>query len=148
MKHSYATTLGALAIAATGAGLMYFFDPKSGRRRRTEVHDRTSRACRATAGSVRRSSMNLANHARGLAATITSRFRSTEVPADEILLARIRARIGHAISQPHAIQVKAEHGAVSLTGSVPYREAHTLLKTVACTPGVSAVENHLAIRTV
>jgi len=64
-----------------------------------------------------------------------------------VLLARVRSRIGHLVSDPRAIEVKTDHGLVSLAGKVGVRDAQKVIKTIASIPGVSALENHLAIET-
>jgi osmotically-inducible protein OsmY len=65
---------------------------------------------------------------------------------DTILEARVRAQLGHAVSQSGAIQVAARHGRVTLSGHVAPGAAEKLRKTVASVPGVIAVVNHLDVQ--
>jgi hypothetical protein len=145
MKRAYSIALGAVTLLGLGAGLMFFFDPRNGSRRRAVTRDKTRHGYRTTAEYLKRSSTNVVNHTRGLLAMAT-RCEAT-VPDDDILLARVKSRIGHVVSNPHAIEVKADHGLVSLAGKLPYRDAQKVLKTIASTRGVSGLENHLAIET-
>jgi hypothetical protein len=147
MKRAYGIALGAAALVGLGAGLMFFFDPKNGARRRTTVRNKTAHGYRTTADHVRRTSTNVANRARGLAAMATSACGAAEVPNDDVLLARVKSRIGHVLADSRAIEVKTDHGLVSVAGKIGYRDAQKMLKTIASIRGVSALENHLAIET-
>ena len=147
MKRVYGMALGAAGCVAIGAGLMFFLDPKSGTRRRALVRDKTRHGYRSTTDYLKRTSANVANHTRGLVAAASRPFAEAETPADDVLLARVKSRIGHVIADPHAIEVKADHGHVLLTGTLPYRDAQKVLKTIASIRGVSGLENHLAIET-
>lgn len=147
MKRGYGIALGAAALVAVGAGLMFFLDPRSGARRRATVRDKTVHSYRTTATYVKRAQTNVANHARGLVARARAAYHKAEVPGDDVLLARIRSRIGHVISDPGAIEVKADHGLVSVVGKIGSRDAQKMLRAIARTQGVEAVESHLAIET-
>ena len=147
MKRAYGFALGAAALVGLGAGLMFFFDPKSGTRRRAITRDKTRHGYRTTADYLKRTSTNVANHTRGLLAMANMSRGEAAVPDDDVLLARVRSRIGHVVSDPRAIEVKADHGLVSLAGKLAYRDAQKVLKTIASTRGVSGLENHLAIET-
>src|SRR5262245_46434274 len=78
-----------LAGAMVGAGLMYFFDPISGRRRRALVRDkfvRYSNEAQELAGDV---SQYAADKGRGLAAEARAWMGEGDVP-DESLVERVR----------------------------------------------------------
>jgi len=147
MKRAYGIALGAVTLVGLGAGLMFFLDPKSGTRRRAEVRDRSMHGYRTSADYLKRTGTNVANHTRGLVAMASRMTHTAEVPTDDVLLARVRSRIGHLVSDPRAIEVKTDHGLVSLAGKVGVRDAQKVIKTIASIPGVSALENHLAIET-
>jgi uncharacterized membrane protein len=79
--------------AAYGAGLMYFWDPNEGRRRRAMLRDQVD-AFRNEADDVIHSRfLDLQNRARGMAMETTSRFRSGQ-PADQGLDEREHAQQG------------------------------------------------------
>lgn len=145
MKRSYRLALGVATCVAVGAGLMFFLDPRSGARRRATVRDKTRHGVRATTGAVNRASTNLMNHTRGLVAAASAACGANEVPDDDVLLARVRARVGHAVANARPIELKASGGVVSVAGTLEDRDARRVLRTIAHTRGVAGVESHLAI---
>jgi hypothetical protein len=66
-------------------------------------------------------------------------------PTDEVLVERVRARIGRAVSHPHAIKVDACDGCVILSGPVLAHEAPTLIDNVRWVRGVQRVDNQLDV---
>jgi len=64
---------------------------------------------------------------------------------DEVLVERVRARLGHVVSHPRSIEVTANQGRVTLRGPVLAREVDDLLRAVASVRGVSGVENRLEV---
>jgi len=63
-----------------------------------------------------------------------------------ILLARLRSRIGHVVSNPRAIRMAVENGTVVLSGAVLASEADELTKTVRSIAGVREIDNRLEVR--
>lgn len=144
-RHGRDFLLGALA----GAALMYLFDPAGGGRRRALARDQVVHAGHelehlGSAAAAR--GRDLRNRARGLVAGVRGKLR-TEIVDDDILLARVRARLGHRASHPGAIQVVAQGGTVTLSGPVAAEEAEGLLTTVASVPGVRDLVDRLDVRT-
>lgn len=125
-----------------GAALMYVLDPEKGRRRRALVRDQVTHAIHKSRDAVDATARDVRNRARGLVADASSLF-SREVVSDEVLVDRVRSKMGRAVSHPHAIQVTATEGRVTLSGAILESEVDDLLKCVAAVPGVAAVENHL-----
>ena len=60
-------------------------------------------------------------------------------------MARVRAQIGHVISQAGTIDVTAQQGRVTLSGSIAAHEVEKLLSAVASVAGVTAVVNRLEV---
>lgn len=114
-------TLGLLGAAGVGAGLTFFLDPRLGRRRRALVRDKAVRFAHVTSD----------------AADTTSR--------DEVLVERVRARIGIVVRQPSSIDVSAQDGRVVLSGPVLADEVARLLRRIAGVRGVRAVDNRLEV---
>jgi osmotically-inducible protein OsmY len=81
----------------------------------------------------------------GLMAETRKQIRGAERPEDPILVARVRAQIGHVVSQPGTIAVTAYQGRVTLSGSIPAHEMERLLSAVASVAGVTAVVNRLEV---
>ena len=131
-----------LTGVSLGAGLMYLFDPASGRRRRRTLVDKTSSLVRQSGQATGRAARDLGHRARGLAAVAGRPFRHEDV--DDVTLAeRVRAKMGRVVSHPHAIEVLVQQGQVTLTGPILADEADALLAKVRKIPGVRAVEGRL-----
>ena len=133
----------ALASLGVGAGVMYLADPQEGRRRRARLRDvavRTSHVVEAAAGTASR---DVENRVTGLLARTRASLTAQPTPIDDVLAARVRARIGRLVSHPGAIDVKATAGRIALSGPVFAAEIEQLLDGVREVPGIAQVENHL-----
>jgi uncharacterized membrane protein len=82
------------------------------------------------------------NRVLGKAAAAKSRLRGEKAP-DEKLVARVRTNLGHIVSHPHAIEVRAKDGRVTLSGPILRGEVARLLRTVRKMRGVYGVVNRL-----
>ena len=109
--------LSILAGAGVGAGMMYLFDPNSGRRRRSLVRDQLRHSCSATSKSADVLRRDAGNRLHGLIAEVRHSFNHDR-PSDEVLVDRVRSRIGRVVSHPSAIVVRAKDGCVRLSGIV------------------------------
>jgi hypothetical protein len=137
------TSLGA---AALGAAVMYFVDPQGGARRRARARDQAVHAVRRLKAAAWAAAYDARNRARGR--TIETMARATDqlsvAPAgDDVLVARVRAELGHTVPHPRSIEVTAEEGTVTLSGFVEVDHLERLLHRVRAIPGVDAVQNHL-----
>jgi len=135
--------LGGLGL---GAGLMFMFDPARGRRRRALTRDQMAHAARLLKRATGMTSRDLSHRAQGILAEGSHLFRREEV-SDDVLAARVRARIGRSVSHPHAISVTVHDGHVILSGAVLAHEARRLLSGVLSTTGVKGVENVITVHT-
>lgn len=131
--------LGGIAI---GARLMYMLDPDRGHRRRAMARDRAVWAFHKVQNTLDRSLRDFANRVQGAAAEVVSDLVPEHVD-DPVLVQRVRARLGRAVSHPGAIDVYAKAGVVTLKGAVLERELHELLWAVRSVRGVTAVDNQL-----
>jgi hypothetical protein len=148
MKHSlrYPHVLSTLAIgAALGAVTMFMFDPNKGRRRRALVRDQGRRSLMNVGHLLHVSARDLGHRTRGLRATVRRFFKGNRVADDLVLIERVRAKMGRVVSHPHAIQIGARNGCVTLSGPILPDEAQPLLDTVRSVWGVSGIEDHLVI---
>jgi hypothetical protein len=102
-----------------GGVLMALLEPLAGGKRRARMYDGT-----------------------GLAARAFSAFKKEDVP-DDVLVGRVRSRLSRLVSRPHAIEVYADQGRVTLAGAVLSHELERLLKQVSKMPGVRSVNNRL-----
>jgi uncharacterized membrane protein len=131
--------LGGIGI---GAGLMYVFDPNRGRRRRAMTRDAVNHAVNVADDAIGKTSRDLSNRAQGLVAKLNSAFKCDEAD-DEVIAARVRSKLGRAVSHPHAIHVSVNQERVTLSGQILASEVDRLLKRVWSVRGVRGVENRL-----
>ena len=110
---------GAIFLAGCGAGVltMYLLDPGRGARRRAQIRDKFVHAGRTIADRADKQSRNLANHVKGALYETRAKFRQQRV-SDDVLIERVRAQLGHAVSHPGALEIRAEDGCVIVTGPV------------------------------
>ncbi|WP_460732555.1 BON domain-containing protein [Lysobacter tyrosinilyticus] len=132
------------AAFAVGAVVMYYLDPVVGRRRRALARDRGMAMGHELQGRVRAQSKRAADRVRG--ALARSRASRSNVPVDDdILRERIRAKLGHLLEHPSAVEVHVQDGVVTLGGHVGAEEIDDMLDVLADMLGVEGIENHLSI---
>jgi hypothetical protein len=136
-----------VTIALTGAGLgaaaMYLMDPSRGRRRRARLGEAASHASHRMQAIVGMTARDVRHRLSGAAAHTLDRLVEEEAPADNVLVERVRARLGRLVSHPGAIDVVASSGTVTLTGPVFEAEVDQLIEGVAAVAGVATVQNKL-----
>jgi uncharacterized membrane protein len=136
------------AIAATGlglgAGLTYFLDRERGHRRRARVRDTVVHGANVTGDAASKTWRDVSHRASGLVAQATGIFKPDTV-SDEVLVERVRAKLGRVISHPHQIEVTAAQGRVMLSGPVLATEVDRLVEAVSAVRGVTGVDRHLVI---
>ena len=130
--------------SALGALAMYFLDPQSGRRRRARTRDQLAHTARQLAQAREVAARDAAHRAQGIAA-MAGRLFHREAVSDDALVGRVRAVLGRFVSHPHAIEVAAGAGRVSLEGPVLAHEVRSLLRALRHVPGVTAVEDKLTV---
>lgn len=129
---------------ACGAGAAYLFDPDRGRRRRALLRDRLAHARHEIEMTARSGIRHARNRAVGLAHEATSQLLDRDVD-DRVLTERVRSEIGRTISNASAIEVSAEHGRVTLSGTVTSAEVQELVRAARSVRGVDHVENRLDV---
>jgi hypothetical protein len=133
--------LGSIAL---GAGLMYFLDPNRGKRRRAVVRDKAVRAFHDSEEALGKAVRDLGNRTSGILAEAQHKLR-TEVVTEDAMLARLRAKLGHCVSHPRAIDIDFNRGHVTLSGDVLASELNSILSGIAGVRGVQTVENRLSV---
>ena len=134
-----------LGCTGLGAGMMFVLDPRLGRRRRALVRDKAQAYWRRMGKFISETVRDARQRTYGLFVETRTQLRGAEVPEDTVLVARVRAQMGHVVSHAGTIDVTAHQGRVTLSGSIPAREVEKLLSAVASVPGVTAVVNRLEI---
>jgi hypothetical protein len=127
-----------------GAGLMYLLDPDRGNRRRAIARDKMVRGLHKTRDAVGVTSRDVQNRARGLVSGIGSRFSREDVP-DDVLVERVRSKMGRVVSHPSAINITARLGRVTLSGPILGSEVKSLIKNVSSVRGVQGIDNQLEV---
>jgi hypothetical protein len=128
-----------------GAGLMYFFDPELGRRRRALAADQFTHACCSLEDFFGKATRDLGNRAQGLTAELGHRFHREPMPSDEVLVERVRSILGRYVSHPRAIEVAAMNGYVVLRGPILAGEVDGVLQAASSVRGVVDVADELEI---
>lgn len=127
-----------------GAGLMFLLDPQAGGRRRALLRDQLVRASHKGADAADATSRDVANRTRGVVAATRARLSRRPV-ANDVLEARVRAKLGRVVSHPSAVRVTASAGKVSLEGPILTHEAARLISMTWRIPGVTDLENRLEL---
>lgn len=136
--------LVAISSLGAGAGLMYLADPDHGRRRRARVRDVAVHCSRTAVAIAESTSRDVQHRFTGVAARTVGRLVVPDVtPDDDVLVARVRAKVGRLVSHPHAIEVHATSGKVTVSGPVFESEVAALLSGIAAVAGVAEVDNQL-----
>jgi uncharacterized membrane protein/CBS domain-containing protein len=133
--------IGGLAL---GAALMYLLDPDRGNRRRKLMMDQINSLLSQSDVAVGKTGRDLRNRTRGLMAETSARL-TEGTPDDVILVERVRSAMGRVASHPHAIEVRAENGHVTLRGPILAHEVDDLLSRVKAVRGVSRIDNQLEV---
>ncbi|MEO8537177.1 MAG: hypothetical protein ABI533_06595 [Betaproteobacteria bacterium] len=140
LGRTLATLLGS---ALLGAVAMYSLDPDKGSRRRARSRQRAARMLVRARRALRATVRDMRHRYHGL------RFRARHVldlrttAEDLILIERVRARMGRVVSHPHALQVGARAGKITLSGLVLSSEAAPLLAAARAVWGVRSVDDSL-----
>ncbi len=133
-----------LALAAgIGYGVMYLYDPRSGRRRRAIARDKAVHAGRKTAAVAGKIGRDLRNRTEGLLAR-ARRSSSPEIQ-DEVLHDQIRSRLGRVVSHPRAIDVSVSDGNVCLSGPILEEEVDSLLGELSSIRGIRDLRDDLEV---
>jgi uncharacterized membrane protein len=128
---------------ALGAGAMYLLDPAAGRRRRARLRDQWVHSWRETEFGLQAAKADLQHRASG--ALVEAWHRATDEADGVTLEARVRARLGRAVSHPHAIEVTVQGHKVILRGAVLAAEVDRLLDEVRAVRGVEGVVDQLDV---
>lgn len=137
--------LRAISGMCLGAGLMYFFDPDRGRRRRGLVRDQVVRSAQGMEHFLDAACRDLQHRTQGVIAELSALVSSTSV-SDNVLVDRVRSKMGRCVSHARTIEVEAHDGRITLRGPISAREVGALVSCVRSIPGVHGVDNELAVQ--
>jgi uncharacterized membrane protein len=131
-----------LGGVGAGAGLMFLFDPRSGRRRRGELRNELLHDARSVRAGLGKTARDIEHRSRGLAARVRGRRSGREAP-DAVIEGRVRAALGRACSHPRALDMVVENGKVLVAGPVLTAEHHRVLDAILNARGVKGVTDML-----
>jgi uncharacterized membrane protein/gas vesicle protein len=135
-----------IAGAAVGALAMYLTDPDRGRRRRALARDKMQHLVNKTGDAIQVTTRDLGNRVQGIRAEASKRLLGqNQVSDDQLLVERVRAKLGRAVSHPHAVKVEASQGRVTLSGPILANEKEQLIEVVRAVPGVVDVVDNLEV---
>jgi uncharacterized membrane protein len=106
------------------------------------VRDQAIHAARLGRDAIGATSRDVAHRTYGTAASVAGAL-SQPIPDDDVLVARVRAKLGRVVSHPHALEVSAANGVVTLGGPILQAEVPQLVATVRAVRGVCDVINEL-----
>lgn len=127
-----------------GAGLMYFFDPRLGNRRRALVRDKANSMVNRLDDSVDVAMEDMRNRTRGVLAEMSAKLTDQGAP-DWILEERVRTNLGRLARHARGVEVQADGGHIYLSGPVLREDVDAIVKAAARTRGVHGVENELQV---
>lgn len=130
--------------ALLGAGIMYLLDPQGGARRRALITDKATHVRSRAGDRIEGRARDLRNRSRGVIAEARHRL-SGEVVTDDVLEARVRSELGHAIADAAAVTVVAQNGRVMVGGRVSEGDADRVRATVRKVRGVREVDDQLDV---
>jgi osmotically-inducible protein OsmY len=133
-----------LTSIGLGAGLMYFFDPQQGTRRRTMVRDKANRFVNTLDTSLEKALEDSRNRARGVLSEMIARLSDQGAP-DWILEERVRSNLGRIARHARGVSVTADGGRIILGGPILREDEDAIVKTAMRTRGVRGVENQLQV---
>ncbi|HET9215943.1 MAG TPA: BON domain-containing protein [Terriglobia bacterium] len=136
----------AIGTGLAGAGLMYLLDPTLGRRRRALFLDKTGRYSRAVGRGLDTTARDLGTRIQGLVAEGKRTFAERTVP-DDVLIERVRAELGRAVSHPSSIVIHTDDGHVTLSGPLLQHERDRLIRRIRKVRGVRSVGDQLDLHT-
>jgi hypothetical protein len=141
-RRNGARLTGSIAGLAAGAGLMYLLDPRRGAGRRSQVAQRAGRALREMEQTVEAGARDLGHRARGIAHEAAARVERDLAP-DEVIVERVRAKLGRLAAHPSAVRVVSHGGHVELSGPIFSAEHGQILRGVRIVRGVRGLDDRL-----
>lgn len=139
-----AKSITPLTAFGAGVALMYYLDPGRGARRRALLRDKVVHALHAAEDAAETTVRDLRNRTKGVVAETRARFNDGDAD-DAVIVARVRAGLGRAVSHPSSIIATARDGVVTLSGPVLAGEVADLTSSVRGVRGVRDVVDKLEV---
>jgi len=131
---------------AVGAGSMYLLDPRRGAARRARLRDTSRRLVHDAQRFVKIASRDLENRAHGVGARANEMLRPEEDVDEDVIVARVRSRLGRVTLHAHAIEVKLKEGnEIELKGPALASEHDRIVRAAARVRGVDHIDDDLVV---
>jgi hypothetical protein len=130
-----------ICIGAIGA---YYLDSDAGRGRRIKAQAKLSKLTRGSLWTLSSASHDINHRLLGFWHKLNNQPDYGPV-IDEVLVSRVRSRIGRVVSHPHSIKVSAHEGVIALSGPIVANEVLPLIICASRAHGVKKVENFLEV---
>ena len=136
-------SLGSFALGC-GVGVLaaLLLDPRRGAARRALVREKALSGARHIAADIVRNARDLTQRGKG---RIYELSHLDETVPDSLLVERVRAQIGRAVSHSRPIRVEALDGCVLLSGPILAAEVQPLVEIIAKVRGVKSIESQLDV---
>ncbi len=123
---------------------MYVFDPDRGKRRRALIRDKAEAAGNKVSDKAEKMRRDLSNRAYGIVAETKSIFQHDEV-SDEVLVDRVRSRLGRIPVHIGAFDISAKDGVITLRGQILADELPKVLRAARFVRGVKDIDNQFEV---
>ena len=133
-----------LTTIGLGAGLVYFFDPKNGESRRTQLREKANDLVDQMDESIYTAVEDTRNRTRGVLSEWTAKLSNQENP-DWLLAERVRSALARLSPHSRHVRVRAEDGQLHLSGSILKDEKDAILRSASRTRGVRDVVDELEV---
>jgi hypothetical protein len=133
-----------LSLASASAGLMYLFDPAFGRRRRALLRDKLTHAGKQFRKGADVTLRDVGHRLYGAACELRAKLRGRDA-SDEVVVDRVRSKLGRYVSHPSSIEVHVCDGCVALSGPILAAEVPRLVRALKAVDGVRGIKNMLEV---
>jgi uncharacterized membrane protein len=144
MNQKLSFLTGITAGIGAGAATMYLLDPDRGKRRRALIRDQAAHQAHLANAGLGKSERDLRHRVNGLLA-IRHWLPANDTVSDDVLVARVRSKVGRITSHPGALEIAATNGTLQASGPILASEAEHVLACIRAVRGVKGVVNHLEV---
>lgn len=132
---------------ALGVGAMFFLDPDRGAARRARIRDASKRLVHDVQHVLEVGTRDLENRTRGVGARARSALSGAERElSEDVLVARVRSRLGRVTQHAHAIDVRYKEGnEIELKGPALVSEHDRIVRAAARVRGVDSIDDDLVL---
>jgi uncharacterized membrane protein len=131
-----------LTMTGVAAAFAYYWDPDLGRRRRSLVRDQLLHAFSKTGRAIDTTFRDVEHRLYGTYAELRGCLKGRDT-SDEVVVDRVRSKMGRYVSHPSSLAVVARDGIVTLRGPILTHEVDDFLTAMKSIPGVVDIIDQL-----